>query len=101
MEELPTPESVPTKQKIIEKLKTEGLTFEMKNLVSKWYESKEKEIITRKEQILFELDKIDFYYTVDDLKGAFDIARDAYEIARYEGEEDLVEKILEIFPELE
>ena len=101
MEGFPIPENISSKEDILEQLKTQGLTAENLTLITRWYEAKEKEIKTRRDEVKFEISKIDFYFALNDRDGAFDIAKDAYEIARREGEDDLCDKLLKMFPELD
>ena len=101
MEEFPTSELVPTKQDIIKRLKSEGLNNKTLDLFTEYLERKEKEVTTAREAVELNIDRIEFYFAVDNAEGAWDVAKEAYENARREGEEDLADKLLERFPELE
>ena len=101
MEGFPTPESIPTKQEIIGQLKAQGLNPETLALVNRYFEQKEKEVTTARGTVELNIERIDFYFAVGDREGAWDVAKDAYENARREGEENLCDKLLQMFPELD
>ena len=101
MEGVPTPENIPTKEEILKLLEVSGYSPENIALVTRWTEEREKEVQTARDGVVFNIDRIEFYVAAGDAEGAFEAARYAYENAMREGEEDLVEKLVKMFPELD
>ncbi len=95
---MPTSENIPTKEEVIEKLKAEGLTEGTLALVIRWTELQEREVKTAREGILLNIQRIDFYLAAGDDDGAWECAKEAFENAYREGEEDLCDKISAIYP---
>ncbi|TSC70067.1 MAG: hypothetical protein CEO12_564 [Parcubacteria group bacterium Gr01-1014_46] len=98
--QMPTGESMPTKEEILNKLKSEGLTEENKAMVIRWTELQEAEVKNSRDAILLNIQRIDFYLAVSDDDGAWECAQQAFENAYREGEEDLCEKLRKIYPGL-
>lgn len=94
------PEALPSKSEILEKLKTDGLTSENSELVTKWVEEREKLVKTSRDTVILNIEIIDFYEVVGNDTDTQEAVKQAYENARRENEEDLIEQLLNRFPYL-
>ena len=55
---------------------------------------------TSRATLILNIDRIDLYMADDNVEGAWEVAKEAYNCAMFENEQDLIERLLEIFPKL-
>ena len=95
-----TVEKIPTKEEILKLLEINGHNPETIAFVTKWTEERERQINTARDGVILNIDRIEFYLAIGDAEGAYECAKDALINAMNEGEEDLIERIQKIFPEI-
>ena len=100
MEKFETPERIPEKLEIIERLKRDGMTTENEKLVTRWVIEREKLVQTPRDTVVLNIEIIDFYEAVGNDADTKEAVKQAYENARRENEDDLIEQLLQRFPEL-
>ena len=94
-----------TKEEILAKLKEKGFEDpETQKAVLEWIAQREGEVKiedTGKASVKFEFERIELYIAIGDMEGAYENAKYTYVSAVQEGMGDIVDKLLEMFPELE
>lgn len=89
MEGVPTPEALPTKELIIEKIRAEGKTEQTIELVKAWYEAMRKSESSGLDTARTQAELADFYIELGDLDTAEETLTDVMYMAQQEGDEEL------------
>jgi FimV-like protein len=89
MEGVPISESLPTKEIIIEKIRTEGKTEKTVELVRAWYEAMRKSESSGLDTARTQAELADFYIEMGDLDAAEETLTDVVYMAQQEGDEEL------------
>lgn len=95
----PDQEQIPSKEEILARLRLEGMTDENRALVLRWTESRRKEVVTPKDALTLNFEGLDFYIVAVDREGELEHARDVFENAFREGEEDICDILIELYGE--
>lgn len=96
-----TGEIILIKEEIIARLDAEGFNEEIRQEIVKWREFRESLVQSTRDSIILNIDMFDMYVAAKMPEDAFDDASETYLQAMQEGEYDLVERILRIYPSLE
>lgn len=89
MEGIPTPESLPTKEFVIDKIRELGKTEETIALVTAFHEALRKSESTGLDSARTQAEMVDFYIEMGDLDGAEEALTDALKAANNEDNEEL------------
>ncbi len=89
MEGIPTPEALPTKELILEKIRSEGKTEETLELVRSWYEAMRKSESNGLDTARTQAELADFYIELGELDDAEETLADVMYMAQQEGDEEL------------
>lgn len=98
IEAITKPENLLTKNEIVYKLKSEGLTDENLQYVRKWTEIEEGHVVTERDRLLLDFQRVEFYLAAGDDDGAWESAQEALAHAELEKDEEICEKIRALFP---
>ena len=101
IEQFPTEENIPSRMELIEKLEANPLDPEVLKTLHKWYKARKDKVKTIREEIILDIDMVQFYNMANNPEWAWKFAKSAYENALSHGENDLKNEILKISPELE
>ncbi len=101
-ERLPNPEGLLTKEEILAKIKESGFNDDRRREIIQWREMRELIILTEREKVALEVDMLAFYSAGGTAEDIHDDAIQTFYFARAtEGCDDLVEKILGMYPYLD
>ncbi len=89
MEGVPTPEALPTRELILERIKTEGGTEDVIGLIKTWYEAMRQSESTGLDTARTQAELADFYIELGDLDTAEETLTDVMYMAQQEGDEEL------------
>ena len=84
------------KERIINALKQKGvIDIEVRKEIIEWTKQREEQVVTSRDAIILNMERVDFYLATGDINGATECLDDAWTQANKEGEEDLKMKIEE------
>lgn len=89
MEKMPSQETLPTKEVIIERIRSEGKTEDVILLIKTWYEAMRKSENSGLDTARTQVELADFYIELGDIEDAVQTLNDAMYMAKQEGDQDL------------
>lgn len=86
---MPTPEALPTKELILEKIRNEGLNDEIRGLIQVWHEAMRTSESNSRDTVRTLIESSDFYVEARDFDYAEEVLSEAMFAAQQEQDEDL------------
>ncbi len=90
-----------SKEEIIEKINQDGFNEQIREDIINWRVFRESLVTDIRGTIILNVDMLDIYMAAGMAEDGYEDAVQTLYMARAEGEEDLVERILKMYPELD